>query len=47
MSRSFKETDSAKVTSLHYSWDGHHLIGATSEPDSLVLFDCQKGAQKR
>ncbi len=46
VAKSFKESDSARIHSLHFSSDGHSLISA-SEDDQIVVFDCEKGTQKR
>ena len=45
VAKSFKENDS-KYQSLHYSNDGLNLI-TCSEDDQIIMFDCEKGAQKR
>ena len=45
VAKSFKESDS-RINSLHYSTDGLSLITA-SDDDQIVIFDCEKGVQKR
>ncbi len=45
VAKSFKENDS-RTNSLHFSSDGLSLI-TSSEDDQIVIFDCEKGVQKR
>ena len=45
VAKSFKETDS-RLQSIHYSTDGLSLI-TCSEDDQIIIFDCEKGVQKR
>ncbi len=45
-SSSSSSSDSSRVNSLHFSSDGLSLLSA-SEDDQIVVYDCEKGAQKR
>ena len=45
VAKSFKEYD-ARVNSIHFSWDGMNLI-TSSEDDQIVIYDCERGIQKR
>lgn len=45
VAKSFKEYD-ARVNSIHFSWDGLNLI-TSSEDDQIVIYDCERGTQKR
>jgi len=46
VAKSFKENDGGKVNSIHFSWDGLGLI-TSSEDDQIIIYDCERGAQKR
>ena len=46
VAKSFKENDGGKVNSLHFSWNGLSLI-TSSEDDQIVIYDCERGDQKR
>ena len=45
MAKSFKEND-GKLNNINFSWDGLNLI-TSSEDDQIIIYDCEKGAQKR
>ncbi len=45
VAKSFKESDS-RTNSLSFSHDGLSLISC-SDDDQIVVFDCEKGVQKR
>lgn len=45
VAKSFKENE-AKTNSMNFSWDGLNLI-TSSEDDQIIIFDCEKGVQKR
>jgi len=50
VAKSFKESESGnaggKIQSVHFSLDGENLI-TCSDDDQIIIYDCQKGAQKR
>ena len=46
VAKSFKEQDGGRVNSLHFSWNGLSLI-TSSEEDQIVIYDCERGDQKR
>ena len=46
VAKSFKDNDGGRVNSLHFSWNGLSLI-TSSEDDQIVIYDCERGDQKR
>ena len=46
VAKSFKDNDGGRVNSIHFSWNGLNLI-TSSEEDQIVIYDCERGDQKR
>ncbi|CAB4060058.1 WDR82 [Lepeophtheirus salmonis] len=42
----FKEQEGSRINSFHFSWDGLTLI-SSSEDDQILIYDVEKGTQKR
>ncbi|XP_040582262.1 WD repeat-containing protein 82 [Lepeophtheirus salmonis] len=46
VAKNFKEQEGSRINSFHFSWDGLTLI-SSSEDDQILIYDVEKGTQKR